>query len=83
MTVIRKLNHKGETVRIRIRGLEAFMRWVVVSSQLNALHHPNAAHLNRILGEVAKPGSARQDRPGACPHITRCHRTRNFQIALS
>src|SRR5260370_38318957 len=26
---IRKLNHKSETVRIRLRGLEAFMRWVV------------------------------------------------------
>jgi hypothetical protein len=29
---IRKLNHKSETVRIRLRGLEAFMRWVVVST---------------------------------------------------
>src|SRR6266566_2551056 len=27
---IRKLNHKSEMVRIRLRGLEAFMRWVVV-----------------------------------------------------
>src|SRR2546425_12396942 len=26
---IRKLNHKSEMVRIRLRGLEAFMRWVV------------------------------------------------------
>jgi hypothetical protein len=28
---IRKLNHKSETVRIRLRGLEAFMRWVVIT----------------------------------------------------
>jgi hypothetical protein len=27
---IRKLNHKSETVRIRLRGLEAFMRWFVI-----------------------------------------------------
>src|SRR5216683_7132292 len=26
---IRKLNHKSETVRIRLRGIEAFMGWVV------------------------------------------------------
>jgi hypothetical protein len=26
---IRKLNHKSETVRIRLRGPEVFMRWVV------------------------------------------------------
>jgi hypothetical protein len=25
------LNHKSETVRIRLRGLEAFVRWVVAS----------------------------------------------------
>jgi hypothetical protein len=28
---IRKLNHKSEMVRIMLRRLEAFMRWVVVS----------------------------------------------------
>src|SRR3989442_8263588 len=28
---IRKLNHKSEMVRIRLRELEAFMRWVVVT----------------------------------------------------
>src|SRR6267378_831848 len=32
---IRKLNHKSETVRIRLRGLEAFMRWVVVQFDLD------------------------------------------------
>jgi hypothetical protein len=30
--VIRKSNHKSEMARIRLRGLEAFMRWVVVQS---------------------------------------------------
>lgn len=27
---IQKLNHKSETVRIRLRGLEVFMRWLVI-----------------------------------------------------
>src|SRR5882672_12950979 len=36
---IRNLNHKSETVRIRLRGLDAFMRWVVVSLFSNITAH--------------------------------------------
>ena len=29
-----EVDHKSETVRIRLRGLQAFMRWVVMKSAL-------------------------------------------------
>lgn len=37
ITCNRKLNHKSSTARIRFQGLEAFMRWVLVS--FHALEH--------------------------------------------
>ncbi len=59
---IRKIDHKSETVRIRLRGLEAFMRWVVklTASSLRHKGHPR--------NEIASYKSKRIQKP-----VRHCH----------
>src|SRR5258708_6246021 len=46
---IRKFNHKSEMVRIRLRGPETFMKWVVVSLFANITRHSELLEASEYL----------------------------------